>query len=519
MLLGFFILFASAVASYFLTFGVRKAALRFSVLAKQDSRRRHDRPVPLLGGSAFIGVLSLFTLICWLAPGVLGFEEITTRSALSLLSAFSLIYLVGAIDDWTELRAPAKFAAQFGAALLVLFSSSELPPAFAGWGEWIPEWLVAVVLVFWVVGITNAVNMIDGLDGLCAGVTGLSAFTLAMIMVTVTGNTQSYPLVLSLALAGCCLGFLGHNFNPARIFLGDSGSLLLGFVLAVISVKLEVKRSLMVSMSLPLFLLGLPLIDIVLSMIRRGRKKRSLFRGDRSHLHHRLQQLGLSQKSAVIFLWCIAAYLNLVAFFLSQVPVAHSAYIYALVVPTIGFWFASLYFIERRLSLQNAKFGQLLLKRSVFAADRSELTTFVERQVVRVKEDGKLFTVLVLDCDDLLKQMGAATPSRIVEFYVRLYGILKGRLRTTDLVARVSDTRIVAVLEGTDGHSELSLVRYLMEKVRVLQEEYGVFQGDPRLPEGFRTLHYPAQVREIMKLLGTEPAAPTFQPDSNRLAG
>jgi UDP-GlcNAc:undecaprenyl-phosphate GlcNAc-1-phosphate transferase len=500
------VLVASGLACWLATWGSRRLAARWGVLARRNARRRHERDTPLLGGLGFYVVLVAATLVLLFTPGPDGAPFLTVRAALCFLGAITLVFGVGAIDDWKEIKAPPKLAAEVAAAVLILNSAPGLPPILSTMP--LPEWASAAILVLWIVGITNAMNMIDGLDGLCAGMGAISAFTIAAIS-TAQGGAPGASVYLAIALAGCCLGFLLHNFHPARIFLGDSGSLLLGFVLAVVSVNLEVKRSLFVSLSMPIIMLGLPLIDVALSVIRRRRLARSIFQGDRSHIHHRLQQVGFGHKGTVVFLWLCGAYLNASAFFVAQLPLSQSIYVYATIVPTLVLWFSTLYFLERRLSYQAARFSHLFVKQEDFALrDRGRLAKFVRARVEEHERNGLPFTVVVLDGSHFMKEMAHERPYRVVAFYMNLYAILKSRLRDSDLVARVQEHRFVTLLAGAGGAdgAELEVIGHLSDQVRELQETYHIFQSHPRRPEGFKVLRYPKDASRIWDALDLPPA-------------
>jgi UDP-GlcNAc:undecaprenyl-phosphate GlcNAc-1-phosphate transferase len=489
----------SAIACWLITGGIRRAAASMGVVARRDARRRHERDTPLLGGTGIYVILMTLTVAVALLPeGMIGFT-VAPREAIAFLASLTLIFGVGVIDDYVELKAPPKFAAQLVAALLVLFASG-VPPALERTS--LPPWAMAAVLVVWVVGITNAMNMIDGLDGLCAGVAGLSALALGATMIT-TGIGVGFPLLVASALAGACFGFLFHNFYPAKIFLGDSGSMLLGFTLAVVTAQVELKRSLVVSLSLPIVLLGIPLLDIVLSILRRGRQARSLFRGDRSHLHHRLQQVGLSHRAVVLLLWGASSYLNVMVFFLALVPSSASAYIYASVVLTVGFWLLALWFVERRLSVQASQFSRLFLKQDLAYASRDELIVYLGEQVDRSRRSRAPFTVVVFDSTESMKQLASLSPTKIVEFHLHLQAILRSRLRGTDLIARVNDERVVAILAGAGGSdaSDMGVIEHLRLRVKELQEAFSIFQSHSKRPEGFRVLGFPKDARSIWHYL------------------
>lgn len=503
----YFYLFAAAfISSWLITGGVRRLALKLGVVAKRDARRRHDHPTPLLGGTAFYIVLVIVTLGVWL----LGGQSIDARFAFCFIAALTLIYGVGVWDDCRELKALPKILIQTVAALLILAAEPQLPSLLQDIAvpQW--RWLVAAAMVLWIVGVTNALNMIDGLDGLCAGITGISAFAMAMILLNVEGYT-GFPTFITLTLAACCLGFLVHNFNPAKIFLGDSGSLLLGFVLAVVSVKVDAKRSLFVSLSLPIFVLGVPLIDVALSVVRRRRREKSVFSGDRGHIHHRLQQIGLSHRGAVLALWSASGYLNLVAYFLAQISIGHSIFVYGLVVPTLVFWFLSLYFVEGRLAQQTAQFGQLFVRHQghIFA-DREGLSQFISN-----RDATQAAAVVILDSHDYLSQITHEKPARVFEFYLNLYSILSSRLRASDLVARVSEYRVAVILPGLAPElgSNVSVLQFMSAKIKALQENYRVFQSHSDKPEGYKVLYLPRDEKQIFGLLQLKMARATDTSD------
>lgn len=498
----------SCAAAWALTHWVRAFATAHGVVAKRDSRRRHERDTPLLGGVAFyLLIVSTMAALWILKPS--GFAEVlTVRFTVCFLLAVTLVFVVGVWDDVVELKAAPKFAAEFAAAALILVAEPRLPALFPE--SPLPLVLGIPFLLLWIVGITNATNMIDGLDGLCAGVGGISALAIAAISIT-TGALVDWPALMMIVLAGACAGFLFHNFNPARIFLGDSGSLLIGFVLAVVSIKLSVKRSLIVSLSVPILVLGLPLLDAGLSILRRKRKERSVFRGDRSHIHHRLQQVGLSHRAAVIYLWAATAYLNATAFVLAHVPLVQSAYIYLSVLLTVGFWLVTLWFLERRLAFQVARYGHLFLRQRLSSfSERRELLLKLGEQVRATREHHRPFTVITVDSEQFLREIVHERPNQIVAFYMDLYGSLARRLRASDTVARVSEYRVVALLpdcgDTSDSeHAIRNIIEKLQADIRDLQERHGVFQTDPLRAEGVGVHTYPRDAERVWKSLNVTP--------------
>lgn len=271
----------------------------------KDARRVHKKPIPRMGGLAiFVGFLL----------SVLLFAEID-KSLRGILIGCLIIAATGAIDDikplkwWVKLLCQlvaAAVAIAHGVVINILFNPNILSDntnLFLGS-------LSIPITLLWIVGITNAVNLIDGLDGLACGVSCISSITmLAVALILSEGNVA---IVLA-ALVGACIGFLPHNANPAKIFMGDTGALLLGFALSTISVTAMFKFYAIITFVVPMLALALPLFDTLFAIIRRLLKGQSPMTPDRGHLHHRLIDMGLSQKQAVAILYCLSAVLGLTA--------------------------------------------------------------------------------------------------------------------------------------------------------------------------------------------------------------
>ncbi|MDR0915689.1 MAG: undecaprenyl/decaprenyl-phosphate alpha-N-acetylglucosaminyl 1-phosphate transferase [Oscillospiraceae bacterium] len=272
----------------------------------KDDTRMHDHPIPRLGGLAiFIGFLI----------AVVVFADVSKQVQGILLGAV-LIVIIGTIDDIVTLKWYVKLIVQVAAALLAVFHGVVIhalsnPNIFS-----VKEYLSfggtvkIVVTTVWIVGITNAVNLIDGLDGLACGVSGISSLTMFIIALVVSDLNVA---VIMAALTGACVGFLPFNFNPAKIFMGDTGAYLLGYVLATVSIMGLFKFYAIISFAVPFLVLGLPLFDTTFAFIRRIASGHNPMHRDRGHFHHRLIDLGLSQKQAVFVLYAISAVLGLVA--------------------------------------------------------------------------------------------------------------------------------------------------------------------------------------------------------------
>ena len=271
----------------------------------RDNRRMHDHPIPRMGGLAiFLGFLL----------SVLLFAELTVQLRGMLLGAV-IIVVLGIFDDIYSLKAMLKFVVQIVAALVAVCAGNVIetlsnPNIFSADPYWELGVLSVPFTVLWIVAITNAVNLIDGLDGLACGVSTISSMTLLVISLVVSDGPVA---ILMAALAGGCIGFLPYNLNPAKIFMGDTGSTFLGYILAVVSIQGLFKFYTIISFAVPFLMLGLPIFDTCFAFVRRIAKGQSPMHADRSHVHHRLIDMGFSQKQAVAVLYIISAILGLSA--------------------------------------------------------------------------------------------------------------------------------------------------------------------------------------------------------------
>ena len=270
-----------------------------------NERRIHKKPIPRLGGLAiFYGFL--VALLC--------FAKIDEQLRGILIGSL-IIVGVGIIDDVKQLRALIKLAAQLLAAVIVVFhnvriTAISVPGFISETGVLQLGFLSIPITIAWIVGVTNAVNLIDGLDGLAVGVSSIASFSLFFI--AILGGEQNVAII-SAALAGGCLGFFPYNFNPAKIFMGDTGSQFLGFMLSAICIQGLFKGYVVISFIIPLLILGLPLFDTVFAIIRRAWNHKPIMGADRGHLHHRLLDSGFSQKQTVAILYIIASILGISA--------------------------------------------------------------------------------------------------------------------------------------------------------------------------------------------------------------
>ncbi len=279
-----------------LTPAVGGMARMLGVVDVPGGRRVNRGPVPRLGGLAlFLGLL---------VPS-LAFLRVGNENRGLLLGA-AIAVTVGAVDDFRGLRWFEKLGGQIAAAAV--------PAAFGVWidrftfpflgVDTLPEWAGVPLTILWIVAIMNMVNFLDGMDGLAAGVSGIAGLTFAIIALSL-GKPDA--AILSAIVFGACVGFLRHNFYPARIFMGDSGALLLGYTLAAIAVQGLLKTAATVALFFPLLVLAVPIVDTTFVVVRRLKHGQRVFEGDQAHLHHRFMRRGFSQARAAvtIWLWCL----------------------------------------------------------------------------------------------------------------------------------------------------------------------------------------------------------------------
>jgi len=298
---------------------IRRLGLRWGLVDAPDPRKQHSAPMVRLGGAGIVAGFSLALAITWLAGGFADLPPDKDRLIWTTLAGALCFFLIGLADDLFALPPLPRLLGQLLVAAAVWdqgvrIASIELPLQGSGFLT-LPPLLSLLATVVWLVGITNAINWLDGLDGLAAGVSGIAAIALLSVSFSLS---QPAAGLLAAALAGACLGFLRHNFNPARIFMGDGGSYFLGFALAAISIVGPAKGLTGVSLLLPLLILSLPLADMSAVIMGRLREGRSPFYPDRRHLHHRLLRSGLSHRRTVVLIYAFTQWLGALALVLAD---------------------------------------------------------------------------------------------------------------------------------------------------------------------------------------------------------
>ncbi|MCG1012316.1 undecaprenyl/decaprenyl-phosphate alpha-N-acetylglucosaminyl 1-phosphate transferase [Tepidanaerobacter sp. GT38] len=312
----------SMVLAYMITPQVMKLAWKIGAIDKPgDARRVHKKPMPRLGGLAIY--------FAFVVAGLL-ILPIKQASIQGILLGATVIVIVGILDDVYNLPAKVKLLGQIAAAgILIMFDVKVQLITNPFGGMFILGKYAIPATLFWIVGITNTLNFIDGLDGLAAGIAAIAAFT--MMLVNLSLEQIDGVLVMAI-LAGAAIGFLPYNFNPAKIFMGDTGAMFLGFVLAAQAVEGAVKSATAIALIVPILALGLPIFDTAFAILRRFVNGKPIMQADKGHVHHRLIAIGLSQKQAVLFMYVISISLGICSLVLAIFGVKQAMIALALVI-------------------------------------------------------------------------------------------------------------------------------------------------------------------------------------------
>lgn len=293
------------VAAFSLTPITKRMAIHWNIVDKPSTRKIHREPIPLLGGVAIYGAFALASLL--FAPE----QHLVEFGA--VLAGSLWLAIIGYIDDRNGMNPRIKLGAQLIAGIVLIISGIHVQLFEA-------PILDYALTLFWIVGITNALNLMDNMDGLAAGITAIAAGTFFVL-----AASQELVLVASLsaALCGATLGFLRYNFNPATTFMGDTGSLVIGFVLAVLGIKLDFpSQTVVVTWTIPLIVLAIPIFDTTLVTFTRLRERRSPFQGGKDHTSHRIARLGFSHRATVVTLYGVAIFMGCIALIISQATLA-----------------------------------------------------------------------------------------------------------------------------------------------------------------------------------------------------
>lgn len=320
----------SIIFSVILTPLIKKLAIKLDIMdVPKDNRRIHNKPIPLIGGLA---IYFSFVITLFLKMGKL------TGSETGLILGATIIVIGGLLDDKFDIKPWCKLLFQLGAAGVLIIYGIKIEiitNPFNGIHQFINIGVLSIPLtIIWVIGITNALNLIDGLDGLAAGIAFISCITIFIIALL---NNRYEAAVLTSILSGAILGFLPYNFNPASIFMGDTGAQLLGFLLAAISMEGAIKSAAAFSVAVPILALGIPIYDTLFAVIRRKINGKPIMEADRGHLHHRLLDMGLTQKQVVMIMYSISAVLGSISIIAMEINEQKSYFLLMIVMVILVF--------------------------------------------------------------------------------------------------------------------------------------------------------------------------------------
>ncbi|HHW09622.1 MAG TPA: undecaprenyl/decaprenyl-phosphate alpha-N-acetylglucosaminyl 1-phosphate transferase [Firmicutes bacterium] len=315
------VIMAAFLVAYIATPSAGHLAAHMGMVAKPGYRRIHQKLIPQGAGVAIY-------LAFWLAVAIwhYGFKQSVAPHWLSLFTGSTLILILGLVDDKYELSPIWKLAGQLGVVTYVVLSGHciEFVTNPLGGMIHVGRWGIPLTIL-WITAVINMVNLIDGLDGLAAGVSGIACLSLAIVALE-AGRPEMVPITLM--LAGAAFGFLPHNFNPARVFMGDTGAMFLGLMLGTITVDGALKGAAAIALTVPFLALGVPVFDTAFAIIRRLLTHRPIYKGDQQHLHHGLLAIGLTQRQSVLVLYGVSLFLGGMAFWSVDLPVKEGLWLF-----------------------------------------------------------------------------------------------------------------------------------------------------------------------------------------------
>ena len=334
MLFYLLVFLVSLATTLLLTPAVRIFALKKGILDKPDDRKVHSKPIPILGGIAIYFGFIIAVIVGLLIANLFAFK-LDLIPIIGILICATLMVLVGILDDVRGISALTKFIFQLVIAGVAIYFGIQIEFVSNPFNGVLALGVFSVpITLFWIVGITNAINLIDGLDGLATGITFIAGITLFIVALLL--NMPHAALLLA-ALTGGALGFLRYNFNPASVFLGDSGSLFLGFILAATSIMGVLKSTLVIALVIPVLILGVPIFDTTSAIIRRLHLRRHIFHADKEHLHHSLLRAGMSQREVVLAIYLICIVLSAGSLVIAAINSAESLIILGFIMTAAVF--------------------------------------------------------------------------------------------------------------------------------------------------------------------------------------
>ncbi len=471
-------------------------AQRVGCVDRPGGRKIHARNIPYFGGVAvFCSFMAIFLVTAKIFPDLLGMNKMAVTG---FLCGGTLILLTGLIDDFRSLRPLWKLGGQVLAGTCIAWAGVRIEFLTNPFGGDIHLGTVigGMVTVLWVVAMVNAMNLIDGLDGLASGVALIGSLTLF----AVAGHRSDLTgMAVTAILAGSCLGFLRYNFTPARIFLGDAGSMFLGFTLSVVGMAGLQKGATMMALMIPLAALGVPVLDTLLAVIRRSKVKRNIFSADGEHLHHRLVRLGIREKNVVLLIYFFCIHLGLTAFVLTLIPSEYTLMMLTLISMGIIFMIKTLGFIEEKMAVRLRA-----SEKTAMVDPESGLASFqyMSRRVIDEirrcdRYDNRNFALLLFDVTGFHAYLSSASaPEEKQRRFRSVAHFFEENIRATDVVSYMGEESFV-VMTPEEGEG----MNYLIERLKTIFNNTLVQEGKDPMTLKVRVVEYPGNSGIVQELL------------------
>ena len=425
-------------------------ASRLKAYSPVDFRRKNRQQIPLLGGIA-VFISTLLTAAIF-----------SSQFALTICLCSLPIILTGFIDDLKELSSKPKLLAQILATTLILYFRD--PGTLVLEQAGMVTWAANIVTGFWIIGVTNAFNLVDGMDGEAGGVAFIAAITFAIM------GIWSGPLTpFALMLAGSTLAFLFFNWPGARIYLGDAGSTFLGFSLAAIAAQLPMPTPHYLWVAAPMFVIAFAQVDAVLAMYRRARLGISLFKGDHDHIHHRLQKIGLSVRRSLVVIYSVGVYCSVTAialYYTSNIKVA--LVVLLLTVTALCTFLGGIHFVQLRLAQQVSNYSQTLIQKY-----------FRLQEDLIYDEDN--FSAVVFDLLPYYKEL-QQRGILIVDSFIGSFSRIIERRNPTGQIQMIGSYSVVLILSTADKEGRIRTK--LTQDFRSLLEDFEIVRSQKQVPEG-----------------------------------
>ena len=430
-----------------------KLGIRFGFVDQVNQRKIHRGVIPRIGGIGIsLGTLLPIFLLCFFFTTGVG---IRTESNMILYFGGGLaISLLGLFDDIKGINAKIKMLFQIVIAVMATMHGALIQSLPMPWGRLELGIFGYVLTVFWIIGIINAFNLIDGMDGLSSGITLFSSLTLAMLAIA---NGYLPTALVALALAGAVTGFLIYNFNPARIFMGDSGSMFIGYILAILSLRNQSKAHAVVSIMVPIIAMGLPILDTTLAFMRRIMRHQSIFAADKQHIHHFILSLGFNQRKTVLILYSISilfTILAMVMIFNKNIDTFLIVLIFAIIV----------FVIIKKLGYIEMIYGRFRVKKENSLEKHLE-NFFIDK--ISLKESDDFFSGLPIKGFDILDVKGNNLFSQGEKDKINFFDISARRSR----IVRLYWTENVPIIGARESAMLILMSKTLVAKFAPISDE------------------------------------------------